>query len=112
MTSSSKISNTQKSQHSAGKRMLLGAAIGLVLIQFFLITAGDGKPGWPRFWMIRPLIIVPMAGAVGGLFFYYMQQLNKRRGFNVVFTNAVGILVFVIGLWMGLVLGLDGTYWD
>jgi hypothetical protein len=58
--------------HSASlvKRMILGASIAAIVIAVFLAGAG-GKPEWPRFWMVKPLIIVPLAGAMGGAFYYF-----------------------------------------
>jgi hypothetical protein len=92
--------------------MLVGAAIGLLLISLFLITAGNANPAWPRFWMIRPLIIVPLAGAMGGLCNYFIVQYHDTVGLNKIIAIILSVIVFIIGLWLGTVLGLDGTYWD
>lgn len=92
--------------------MLLGAGIGLVAILFFLVGA-EAKPEWGKLWMIRPLIIVPLAGAVGGLFFQLMEHyLGYRGGWRKAAAIVISVLVFIIGLWMGIVLGLEGTLWD
>jgi hypothetical protein len=92
--------------------MLLGAGIGLVLISFSLISTGEGKPEWVPFWKIRPLIMVPFAGAMGGLCNYYIFYFRNQFGVNKVIATMVSVLVCIIGLWMGIVLGLDGTLWD
>ncbi|WP_346317632.1 hypothetical protein [Chitinophaga sp. YIM B06452] len=97
---------------SLTKRMLLGAAIALALITAFLISAGEGDPAWPRFWMVRPLVIVPLAGATGGAFFYFMDHLRHHGGWRAVLGIVLGVIVYIFGLWLGTVLGLDGTYWD
>ena len=60
-------STSQPSQVSLIKRMLVGAGIGLLLISLFLLSAGEPNPEWGKLWMIRPLIIVPLAVAMGGL---------------------------------------------
>ena len=62
--------------------------------------------------MIRPLILVPFAGAMGGLVSFFMVQLADLNGWNKVLVNIFSVLVFIIGLWMGIVLGLNGTMWD
>lgn len=97
---------------SLNKRMVQGAIIGLVLISAFLISAGKGRPEWGNWWMIRPLIIVPFAGAVGGAIYYYMDQVRSKGGWNRVVADLISIIIFLIGMWMGSILGLSGTYWN
>jgi hypothetical protein len=92
------------------KPMLIGAAIGLILISFFVFGVDQPHPDWPKFWMVRPLLVVPMAGAIGGLFYSFMEY-QCTRGFNRTVAVIISLLVFVIGLWMGTVLGLAGTMW-
>jgi hypothetical protein len=105
---------TTKPIHPAplGKRMLVGAAIALFLIAAFLSRAGDPDPEWPRFWMIRPLIIVPAAGAMGGLFYYLMDNIRYQGGWRRILADILSLIVYIIGLWLGTVLGLDGTMWN
>ncbi|NID13142.1 potassium transporter KefB [Fibrivirga algicola] len=97
---------------SAGKRMLLGAAIALVLITLFLLGVKSPKPEWGEFWMVRPLIIVPLAGAAGGFFYYFVQRQNLRSTSQRIVFTVLGLFGYIIALWMGFVLGLDGTLWD
>jgi len=105
---------TTQSIHPAslGKRMLQGAGIGLVLITAFLLSAGEPNPAWAKLWMIRPLIIVPLAGATGGVFYYLMDHLRFQGGWRKVLANILSLLVYTIGLWLGTVLGFAGTYWN
>jgi hypothetical protein len=93
-------------------RMLIGAAIGLGFITLFLSTAGPGDPSWPKFWMLRPLVIVPLAGAMGGLCFYIIDIMRHRYGWNKWLAYFASLLIFIVGLFMGIVLGLDGTFWN
>jgi hypothetical protein len=92
-------------------RMSIGATIGLILIGFFLLNAGEPNPEWPSYWRIRPLIIVPLAGATGGAFFYFMHHIFAPVGWRKIAVNLFCALVFLVGLWFGTVLGLVGTYW-
>lgn len=94
------------------KRTLLGAGIALVLIAVFLLNAGEPDPSWPKLWMIRPLIIVPLAGATGGVFFYFMDSLRVQHGWQKALIYIASLIVYIFGLWIGTVLGLDGTMWD
>ncbi|HEY1112591.1 MAG TPA: hypothetical protein VGE66_03490 [Chitinophagaceae bacterium] len=94
------------------KRMALGAAIGLLLISLFLLSAGEGNPGWGNLWMIRPLIVVPLAGAMGGLCHHFLVHFHSVIGLNKVFAIIISVVVYLIGLWVGTVLGLAGTMWN
>lgn len=94
------------------KPMLLGAGIALLLIIAFLSGVDHPDPAWPKYWMARPLIIVPLAGAAGGAFFALLRPLRKRGGWVMAFAYVLSLAIFVVALWMGTVLGLDGTLWD
>jgi hypothetical protein len=96
---------------SLGKRMLVGAIIGLALIGAFLLSAGKPNPEWGAYWRIKPLIMVPLAGAAGGAFFNCMTS-RFPTGLPRIIAIIFSIVVFIIGLWIGTVLGLNGTYWD
>jgi hypothetical protein len=105
-------STSQPHQFSISKRMVVGAGIGLILISLFLLSAGDPNPEWGKLWMIRPLLIVPLAGAIGGLCNYFIVHFHNQVGVNKTVAMVVSVLVFVIGLWLGIMLGLDGTMWN
>lgn len=98
---------------SLSKRMLLGGGIALILITAFLLPVfDDPKPEWGKLWMIRPLVIVSLAGAAGGGFYYFMDDLRLKGGLAKVLANLLSLLVYIVALWLGSVLGLDGTLWD
>lgn len=105
-------STSQLHEASIIKRMVVGAGIGLLLISLFLISAGQPDPEWGNLWRIKPLIIVPLAGAMGGLCNYFIVHFHHLAGVNKTIALILSVIVFVIGLWLGVVLGLDGTYWD
>ena len=97
---------------SLAKHLLIGGAIGLAVISYFLIGVDNPNPEWGKFWRIRPLIITPLSGAAGGAVFYFSGYWAQQRGWS---KNAAFIGAFVIsfiGLWMGIVLGLAGTMWN
>ncbi|WP_428663107.1 potassium transporter KefB [Runella sp.] len=97
--------------NSLTKRMLTGAGIGLLLISLFLAGVNHPNPAWGKFWMVRPLIIVPLAGAMGGLCNYFIFRFRSLVGLNKAIAAIVSVIVFIIGLWLGIVLGLVGTLW-
>lgn len=100
--------------HSAtlAKQMLVGGAIGLLLISFLLLSVDDPNPGWGRFWMLPPLIIVPLAGVMEGACNYFFIHFHKLFGVNKTIAVISSVVVFIIGLWLGIVLGLKGTMWN
>ncbi len=111
MTLENQIPNQHKEQMALVKPILIGAGIALLVISFFVFGVDDPNPEWGSYWMIRPLIITPLAGAVGGAFYAFMDY-QSARGFNKTLAVILGIVVYIIGLWLGIVLGLDGTMWD
>ncbi|WP_461111590.1 potassium transporter KefB [Spirosoma jeollabukense] len=112
MTQSNRLTTPPIYPASLGKRMAIGAGIGLVLISLFLLSVREPNPAWGKLWMIRPLLIVPLAGATGGLCTYFISHFQKQFGINKAVVTIVSALVCLIGLWLGFVLGLDGTLWD
>ena len=97
---------------SLTKGVVIGGLIALVLISLFLLGASNPPPAWGEFWMIKPLIIVPLAGAAGGAFFSIVAPFHYRSTWKKALALLVCLLVFMIGLWLGTVLGLNGTYWN
>jgi hypothetical protein len=91
------------------KHISIGAGIALVLIAIFLSGVGEPDPKWPKLWMLKPLFIVPLTGAIGGLGFYMLISLLPT---NKVMTTILGLVGYIIVIWMGFILGLNGTMWD
>lgn len=106
------INPANKRSNLIAKRMLVGATVGLVIISIFLYGVENAKPEWGKLWMLRPLIVVPLAGAMGGLFYHMMDIIRVRGGWNTIAANLISFVVYIIALWMGSILGLAGTLWD
>ena len=97
---------------SLTKHLIFGAMVGLAVISLFVFGADNPKPEWGTYWRIRPLIITPLSGAAGGAVFYFMAHIGSQRGWSKASRVFTSIVIAFIGLWMGIVLGLDGTLWD
>ena len=110
---------TTKNEFNAGpdhslalvKPILIGAGIALLVISFFVFGVDHPRPEWGKFWQVRPLIVTPLAGAMGGAF-YALMDYQSSRGFNRTLAILLSIIVYAVGLWLGTVLGLAGTMWN
>ena len=96
----------------SGKQMLQGAGIAFILITVFLLQTGTPDPEWAKLWMIKPLLIVPLAGAAGGAFYSLTGRLCYQGGWKKILVTLLSLVVYITGLWLGTVLGLDGTMWN
>lgn len=105
-------SNTSSEPLSLEKRMIIGGAIGLAVLGFFVIGAGSGLPEWGKYWMIQPLLVGPFAGAVGGACNYYIMRFRVFVGVSRPLAFTISSVIFIFGMWMGIVLGLHGTMWN
>ena len=92
--------------------MIIGGLIALGVALFFLFSAGNPNPEWGRYWMVRPLVIIPLAGVAGGTFFGLMDNVRRQRELHPALAILLGVIVYIIALWLGIVMGLDGTLWD
>ena len=94
------------------RRMIVCATIGLVLISFFVISAGKGNPSWGEFWQVKPLLLTPFMCAMVGLCYDITEPLRKLTGWRGSVLFVLSILGLIVGFWMSLILGLNGTMWN
>ncbi|WP_345948137.1 hypothetical protein ABDD95_14900 [Mucilaginibacter sp. PAMB04274] len=112
MTITNNLTTQPTQPASLGKRMLIGAAIALVLISVFLLGVKHTEPAWGKLWMVKPLIMVPLTGAAGGAFSFLMDKLRYQGGWKAALAIMLSVLGYVFALWIGTVLGLNGTLWN
>ncbi|GGH06829.1 potassium transporter KefB [Mucilaginibacter phyllosphaerae] len=112
MTQTSNLLTQPVNNQAVIKHFLIGAGIALLVILFFLLGVQHPKPEWGSLWMIKPLIITPLAGGMGGLFFYFMGRVRSLGGWKTALGYIVSLSGYAIALFMGIVLGLNGTLWD
>ena len=91
--------------------VLVGAGIALLMISLFVFRVKSPDPTWGEYWMIRPLIVTLLAGACAGVFYAFMNY-QIEGGFNRTIGIIISLVAFLIALWLGIVLGLDGTLWN
>ena len=93
-------------------RVLIGAAIGFAVISFFLFMSDGGDPAWGKYWMIRPLVVGTFAGGMAGSCNYVILHYRSLAGINRPVAVILSLVVSIVGMWMGIVLGFDGTMWN
>lgn len=92
--------------------MVIGGLIALGVASFFVFSAGNPNPEWGRYWMVRPLVIIPLAGASAGTFYGLMDIMRRQGELHPALAILLGVIVYIIALWLGIVMGLEGTLWD
>lgn len=91
---------------------IAGAVLALVLISILVFTVPNPNLAWGNFWFIKPLVITPFITSIGGVCFYFINTKKTNSKFLnlLLFLSSALILLFFI--WIGTVLGLDGTLWN
>jgi hypothetical protein len=95
-----------------GTRISIGAVAGLAVILFFLSMSDGGDPSWGKYWMIRPLVVGTFAGAMAGFCNYIILHYRALAGLNRPVAVILSVVVSIAGMWMGIVLGFNGTMWN
>lgn len=94
------------------KPIVIGALIAFTLIALFLLPIQNPNPEWGKFWLVKPFILVSLAGATGGAVYFFIGKLSAQQGWPKIVATIISILIYLIGIWMGTVIGLDGTLWN
>jgi pilus assembly protein TadC len=94
------------------KFVISGGILALAVISFFVLSADAPHPGWSSYWMVKPLLLTPFAGAFGGLVVYYCTRLAAFLQLNKVVAFLLSVPVYIVILWLGIILGLNGTLWN
>lgn len=92
------------------KFILFPALLGFLLATLFIISVGGGSSDWSPLWMLQPLILVSAAGATAGSLHGWLAPKYFRGRYKFLHYAALGLL-YLVAYWMGMVLGLNGTYW-
>jgi hypothetical protein len=112
MTPNTNVKTQPSPPVSLAPPIMFGAGIALIVISFFVFGVDAPNPEWGKFWMIRPLVVTPLAGATGGAVYYFLDNLRYKGNLNPTVAIILSLIIYIVGLWLGIVLGLDGTLWD
>lgn len=109
----STVSTTNSTSTLLLKRVLIGAGIALLLITVFIMPSIlHPKPEWSKLWMLRPLLVVPVAGGLAAAIIHVLLGWQAKNGWPKILVYFVCLLGYLIALWLGTVAGLDGTLWN
>jgi ABC-type dipeptide/oligopeptide/nickel transport system permease subunit len=94
------------------KRAILGAVIGLAIILFFVLGVKNPKPEWGQYWIARPIIVTPLVVALAGASTSFLESLRQEGRLKQIIVYILTGIIYVFGLWFGIIAGLAGTLWD
>jgi hypothetical protein len=88
---------------------ILGASLPLALLLFIIITKEDHFESW----MFYPLIIIPLGGAAGGIFFYLMGFQWFPSGNRKLIAIICSTILYFLAIWISAVMAFAITgHWD
>ena len=103
------LTNQQVHHASLSKRMLQGAGVPLILISLFLLSADEARTGMAKALDDQT---VRHCAISGWTVLLLNGPVSLPRRAKKLLANIASLLVYTIGLWLGTVLGLDGTLWN
>ncbi|MFD2599888.1 hypothetical protein ACFSQ3_13100 [Sphingobacterium corticis] len=84
-------------------KIIGGTALGILILGPFLYGNTPQNDSWGDLWFIKPLILPPLFGAVGGSLYYYSTRyLQHTLPKWLLFP--IGALLFAACLWIVTVL--------
>lgn len=88
-----------------GLPALLGGFTPLSLLLFIIIT----KEEMIEQWMLVPLILIPLGGALGGMFFYLMGFRWFPKGNQKLIAIIISTILYFVAIWISAVLAFNFT---
>ncbi|MCB0649222.1 MAG: hypothetical protein KDC49_21270 [Saprospiraceae bacterium] len=98
--------------NSIFQKMIFGFIIGLIVISALVFSVNDPDPAWGDYWRVRPLIVTPIITAFGMCSFFLKDLLCPKETALKITVFILSVLGFIFSLWIGTILGLDGTLWN
>lgn len=88
-----------------GLPAVLGAAAPFLLLSFIILSKEEVLESW----MLVPLILIPLSGAVGGVFFYLMGFVWFPFGKQKLIAIISSTLMYFVAIWIGAVIAFNFT---
>lgn len=102
------MTKTENSRTGLLKTAAGGWLTGLCLIALFVFSVQDPDSEWGNYWRVRPLLLTPLVAGMGAMAAYFIY----RKGAGRILFTVLAAGAFLFSLWIGIILGLDGTLWD
>lgn len=90
----------------------IGALIGLVVISILLATNRHSSPTWGKWWQLKPIFVVSLTGAFAGSLIYHIHPKKPFSKWKLFLFLILSIVGFLVSIWFGIIVGLDGTLWN
>lgn len=97
-----------KDATSLKKRVLQGGGFAMFLVVFSITLVGDGEGQSVRS-IVLPLLLVPLAGCIGGVVFYITDPMRQERGWWRAAANIVSVMAYCLLLFISYILATNGT---
>lgn len=89
-----------------------GWVIGLGIISLFVFGFQNPDPEWGSYWRIRPLLLTPLIAGTGAVFAGLLFKMGQGSAGRKILFTLLAAGAFLFSVWIGIILGLDGTLWD
>ncbi|PRY88915.1 hypothetical protein [Mongoliibacter ruber] len=88
---------------------IIGGSLPLAFLLFIILT----KEEYFETWMIYPMTIIPLGGALGGAIFFLLVFHRYRVGTKKVFAIIFSIIIYLVSLWISAIIAFNFTgHWD
>ncbi len=92
-----------------GLPALLGALAPFSLHLFIILTKEEVFESW----MLVPLILIPLGGALGGIIFYLMGFIWFPTGSKKLVAIIFSTILYFVAIWISAVIAFNFTsHWD
>lgn len=83
---------------------------GLIVAVGFLIVALallDSPQIENRSWLLLPSVLVPLAGGLGGMLFYYTRKVRQPESAISLFATIMSIIGYLLLIFVALTVSFD-----
>lgn len=105
--------NSSSNSSFSFKSLVLPASIGALLPLGFLLFIILTKEAYFESWMYFPLIIIPIGGAIGAIFFYMMGFQWFPTGGKKLVAIIFSTILYFAAIWISSVMAFAVTgHWN
>jgi hypothetical protein len=105
--------NLMNISHQLQKNILQSSLIGAGLPLIYILFIIYFKEDLFEKWMLTPLILIPLGGALGGIFFFLMGFHWFPNGRKKLLALIFSTIIYFVCLWLSAVLAFNFTgHWD